>query len=32
MAIREGEEKREFRKKLQNPPKPINDTSTSPDM
>ena len=32
MAIREGEEKREFRNKLQNPPKPINDTSTSPEM
>jgi len=30
--IRPGELDKEFRKKLQNPLKPINDTSTSPEM
>ena len=32
MPIREGDDSKGFRKKLQNPPKPINDTSASPEM
>jgi len=30
--IRDGEENKEFREKLKNVPKPINDTSTSDEM
>ena len=32
MPLRKGDGSREFRKQLQNPPKPINDTSASPEM
>jgi len=32
MPIRNGDGSKEFRKALQNPPKPINDTSASPEM
>ncbi len=30
--IRKGDDSKGFREALQNPPKPINDTSTSPEM
>ena len=32
MSLRNDDDSKEFRKKLQNPPKPINDTSASPEM
>lgn len=32
MAIRKGDSDREFRERLKNPLKPINDTSISPEM
>lgn len=31
MSIRDGDQDREFRKKLQNPPKPINKNVSSPE-
>jgi len=32
MSIRKGDDSKEFRKALQNPPRPINNTSASPEM
>jgi len=32
MPIRKGDDSKEFRKALQNPPRPINNTSASPEM
>jgi len=32
MPLREGDDSKEFKEKLQNPPRPINDTSASPEM
>ena len=32
MAMRPGDADKEFKKKLQNPPNPVNDTEPSPEM